>query len=147
MSPRRPVNRTRRRLAPKGPSETALQMAAWRYLQYALPPEVRAFHVPNGGKRDEREAAKLKAMGVCPGVHDFVFVLPNAQVATIELKVGRNDLSDEQIDWKTWLEGRGACVAVCRSVEEVETVVVRWLAAFQLKPRAYLHPLFGTEHA
>ena len=34
-----------------------------------------------------------------------------------------------------------------RSVEEVETVVVRWLAAFQLKPRAYLHPLFGTEHA
>lgn len=116
-------------------SEDALHQQVWRWLQLALPREVRAFHPANGGLRDKAVAGKLKAMGVVKGVWDFVFIFPNAQVGMIELKVGDNELTDEQAEWGEWLLQRGAVREVCRSLEEVETTVTRWLAAFGLKPR------------
>jgi hypothetical protein len=117
-------------------SETALHMSVWRYLRYALPPECRAFHPANGGHRTKAAGGQLKAMGVVPGVPDFILILPNAQVAGIELKVGSNDLTDEQLEWRDWMVGRGCGFAVCRSLEEVETTITRWLNAFGLTPRA-----------
>ena len=38
-------------------------------LQY---PHIISFHVPNGGKRSAREAARLKRQGVLAGVSDIL---------------------------------------------------------------------------
>jgi hypothetical protein len=119
-------------------SEAAFHMQTWKYLRVALPPEVRAFHTPNGGLRNKAEAGKLKAMGVVPGLWVFVFIFPNAEVGMLELKVGKNGLTDEQEEWGDWLLQRGAAREVCWTIDEVERVVTRWLAAYGLRPRATL---------
>lgn len=44
------------------------------------------FAVPNGGNRNLREAARLKAQGVMAGVSDLVLLLPDRKAYFIELK-------------------------------------------------------------
>jgi hypothetical protein len=54
------------------------------------------YHVPNGGKRNEREANKLKAMGVLAGIPDVHTAIPAAGYASlyIEFKETGNKTSD-----------------------------------------------------
>lgn len=127
---RRPATRTRK------VKEIGLHMSAAAYLRRACPGEVLWFHVPNGEKRDESTAGKLKAMGVLAGVPDFVFVLPNAQAAFLELKAADGVLSDPQIDFRDRVLAAGCGYATARSLDEVEAVLVRWLACFGLTPSA-----------
>lgn len=63
------------------------------------------FHVPNGGNRDPREAAKFKAMGVVAGVSDLIF-LYNSRVYIFEFKNanGKGRLSKEQNDFIAAME-------------------------------------------
>lgn len=129
--PRRPVTRAK---VPQ--KEVSLHMSVAAYLRRACPDAVLWFHVPNGEKRDARTAGKLKAMGVLAGVPDFVFVMPNAQAAFIELKVGDNGLSSAQIEFRAQALSSGCAYATARSMEEVEAILTRWLAAYDLKPRA-----------
>lgn len=44
------------------------------------------FAVPNGGNRNLREAARLKAQGVMAGVSDLIILLPNKRVYFVEIK-------------------------------------------------------------
>jgi len=111
--------------------EDKLQIALVYELRLRLPPDVQFFHTPNGGERAKREAAKLKAMGVLPGIPDLMFLLPDGTWRGIELKVGRNTLTPEQHAFKArW----GDRVAVCRSAVEVEAALRLW--GFVLKGRA-----------
>lgn len=48
--------------------------------------EVLWFHSPNGGGRSKAEAGILKAMGVLPGVHDLIFLMPDCRLFSLELK-------------------------------------------------------------
>ena len=66
----------------------------WAYNTY---PQIRKllFHVPNGGKRNRREANKMKAMGVTAGIPDLVLYW-KGQLYGFELKVGNNSTSDNQ---------------------------------------------------
>lgn len=71
-------------------------------------------HVPNGEKRSKRVAAKLKRMGVKPGVPDvLIFTRPPL---AIELKRadGKGRVSKEQRQWLADLQADGwtICVAV-----------------------------------
>ena len=67
------------------------------------------YAVPNGGKRDKATAAKLKAEGVKAGVPDVV--LPVGRIGYqgfyIELKVGKNTTSKDQVVWLTELAAEG----------------------------------------
>jgi hypothetical protein len=56
--------------------ESRLQRACvqWFRLQY---PAHTLFAIPNGGKRNAREAGILKAEGVLPGVADLFLMYPN----------------------------------------------------------------------
>jgi len=47
-----------------------------RALMKALPLLAHVIHVPNGGKRDAKEAAILNGMGVKAGVSDLLFLAP-----------------------------------------------------------------------
>lgn len=135
---------------PKAQSETALQMQVVKFLRWAWPADLLFYHVPNGGKREQKtrtgkdgktvryspEAGKLKAMGVRPGVGDLAFHLPKGRIGYIELKVGANDLEPDQIDFRDDCLAHGHGYAVARSLQDVEHILAGWLALYGRKLRA-----------
>lgn len=58
----------------------------------------RCFHIPNGGKRNIREAMFLKRQGVLSGVFDVFLAIPNHLYngLWIEFKAGKNCLTENQ---------------------------------------------------
>lgn len=91
----------------------------YRHISWAL------FHVPNGGKRNSIEAAKLKAMGVRPGVPDLLLVIPRGgyNYLAMELKVGNNTQTANQRNYQTKMSENGGCYAVIRTIDEfIQTV-------------------------
>ncbi len=87
---------------------------------------VMYFHVPNGESRSARTGAKLKAMGVMPGVADLAFVLPGGRAAFMELKIGAGRLSDHQKAFRDVVTGAGAWFATVTDIEEARGVLASW---------------------
>lgn len=83
-----------------------------------------AFHVPNGGKRDKATAAKLKAMGVMPGVADWVVLRRQRPAGLIELKTETGRQSTEQMVFQARAEEAGSDYRVVRDVRE-------WIAVME----------------
>lgn len=87
------------------------------------------FAIPNGGQRHLSVAAKLKAEGVLSGVPDLFLALPSGEYhgLWLELKVGKNKLTDNQKKMFALLTEQGyKCVEV-RSVEEFIEVTEEYL--------------------
>lgn len=122
-------------------SELTVHMQVAAYLRRAMPQPafpVIWFHVPNGEKRDKRTAGKLRSMGVLAGVPDFVFIMPNGQAAFLELKSATGDLSDAQHEFRERARAIGCGYATARTLDEAVATLERWLAAYNLRPRATL---------
>ena len=97
----------------------------------------RAFHVPNGEYRHPATAARLKTMGVRPGVVDFLlpYHVYDAGVdklytgLAIELK--RSDHSNkptpEQEQWLLWLDSQDWRCVVCYGAQEAIDVICEYL--------------------
>lgn len=83
------------------------------------------FHVPNGGKRNGREAGRLKRMGVRPGVADLLFFWGRDKGA-IELKAGKNKQTDTQEAFQAEWEALGGKYRVCRDFESVVATLCEW---------------------
>jgi hypothetical protein len=100
---------------------------ACRLKAHSLTGDLRAvwFKVPNEGKRTPAVAAILKAMGMIPGVWDFVFLWQDGS-GVIELKAGRNKLTGAQADFAHWCDLEGVRKAEARSYREVEAVLKEW---------------------
>ena len=99
-------------------------------------PDVKwAFHTPNGEKRDKATAAKLKRMGVRAGVPDVLMPIMNAAPIggeffvglAIELKVGRNTVSDEQAAWLECLQLNGWATYICYDWVDAARILIRWV--------------------
>lgn len=105
--------------------EDAFQEDVIRQARLMLRREVMFFHVPNGGKRNVREAAKLKRMGVLAGVPDLIFIRAGA-VYMLELKAGKNDTTSIQDATIAALTEAGAQIAVCRDMTEVVAAWRKW---------------------
>lgn len=112
------------RRKPRRHLEDDLQMQVAHYLTRVCP-DILFFAVPNGGKRNPREAARLKAMGVLPGVADLLLFWSGGAGA-IELKVGRNNQSIEQYRFMQLWQSCGGRLAVCRSLDEVRDAIRAW---------------------
>ena len=99
----------------KGPSELSEQVVVVRELRRA---GLLYCAVPNGGRRDRREAYMLKASGVVSGVPDLLIFepTPDGHVGTaLEMKRegGRmSNLSKAQRGWLEALSSRGWLVLV-----------------------------------
>jgi len=63
-----------RNVVGRSPKEHELQIQLVSLLKWCKREDVLMFHVPNGELRDKVAAAKLRAMGVLPGVSDLVFL-------------------------------------------------------------------------
>lgn len=75
-------------------NEDQFSAATFQYINNNYP-KLRGlfFHVANGGYRDKNEAAKMKSMGIVPGIHDYVCVCP---LFGLELKMPNGILSPSQ---------------------------------------------------
>ena len=115
-------------MSPEAESQAAvIEWAAWSERRY---PELKwLHHIPNGGSRHPREAANLKKQGVKAGVSDLS--LPVARCGFhglyIEMKYGRNKLSEPQRDCIAFLRGEGYAVNVCYSAQEAIVTIVKYL--------------------
>ena len=68
------------------PKEFELQIAIMGQFRWRRAPGWKGFHTANGEKRDKRTGAKLKAMGVEPGIPDLVFIAPDGRAHFLEVK-------------------------------------------------------------
>lgn len=119
-------------------SETAHQRAlfAWAALNRAKYPCLKyMFAIPNGGERNIKVAAGLKAEGVKSGVPDIFLPAPGwgKHGLFIEMKkeMYRNrkngGCSDEQLGYIEYLSGCGYTVRVCYNWIEASEVIVNYL--------------------
>lgn len=83
------------------------------------------FHCPNGGGRSKSESGILKAMGVKPGIPDFMLPFQSGAYIGlgIELKSSEGRLSDDQRKWLQYAHSQGWCVAVVRTLDQYIDVV------------------------
>jgi hypothetical protein len=106
-------------------NEDILQSDCWKWLWNNHPVTRRCcWHVPNGGKRIIKEAAKFKAMGVLAGVSDIHFIWAS-QLYIIELKVGVNHITDAQEQYIRAATKQGAIFYECRSLEKFKEIMTR----------------------
>lgn len=96
----------------------AHQDPRWRYI----------LAIPNGGHRDIRVAAKLKAEGVRRGIPDLFLAVASRGYhgLWIELKVGKNRESVEQMDWKVNLTDNGYCCMTVRDYPDRVVELILW---------------------
>lgn len=116
-------------------SEDQEQIALMRWAAYEsgkYPALKKLHHIANGGSRNPIEAAKLKRMGVKPGVPDLF--LPEARGGYhglyIELKRVRNGVvSAAQKGWIEALRASGYRVEVCKGWVAASEVILDYLKA------------------
>lgn len=109
-----------RRVEREGMEQEAL--FSWAEHMRYITPELRMlYHVPNGGYRNQAEAARLKRQGVKAGVPDLCLPVPRGAFhgLYIELKAEGGKTSKSQDAWLCDLRGQGYAAYVC----------VGWLAA------------------
>lgn len=99
-------------------AETALHIAIVNFLRLTLPEDAVLWHSASGEVRDKRTAAKLKAMGVVPGLCDL-FIFWNRQLIGIEIKAPGGRLSKEQVEMHKRLVRAGAFVTVAYDIDAV----------------------------
>jgi hypothetical protein len=99
--------------------EDRLQIAVARFLDVSLPVGAVWFHIANQRQTSVRVGAKLKRMGVKPGIPDLCIVW-RGRVIFIELKSEGGRVKSTQSDMLSALTMAGAVVNVCRSLEDVQ---------------------------
>ena len=114
--------------------EADLQAAIMRWAETMEPryPELKwLFHVPNGGRRNGREAVSLKAQGVKSGVLDLC--LPVARGGYhgfwLELKKPNSNErpSDSQAEFMNFVAGQGYYAAWTNDFEKAKGLIVNYL--------------------
>ena len=120
-------------------NESKLQSSCVKYFRYNYR-DLILYSIPNGGLRDKRNAVVLKREGVLPGVPDLFLAHPSNGYhgLYIELKVGKNKLTDHQKRVIYKLEKENYKVVVCYSLDEFITAVREYLGETTIKDRKLL---------
>lgn len=134
--PRRPRKPQKPRTRPNAHLEDDLSCAVNKLFCAIFDPEKVVFYaVPNGGRRDATEAVRLKAQGVRRGVYDWHLhwngpidytKVVGPCTGVLELKVGKNDRSDEQKVFGRRMRIIGHYADVCWSLDEVIGAIAEW---------------------
>ena len=93
--------------------EHKIQCAIIQYLRLS---KVFCFAIPNGGKRDKREGARLKSEGVLPGVAD-IEMWSNNKTYFIEVKTEKGRQTTEQKDFERICVAHGHEYKIWRSID------------------------------
>ncbi len=112
--------------------ESALQIVCvrWFWLQYPQLEKV-LFAVPNGGKRNSREAQIMKSEGVRAGVSDLILLCPSAKgeyhSLCIEMKTEKGKQTKLQKEWQEEAEKQGNKYVVVHNIDEFMEAVQDYL--------------------
>ncbi len=116
----------------------AVALIRWRDLHAKKYPELALlFAIPNGGKRNAREAARLKRMGVKAGVSDYLLPVSNDEFPEgddarhglwLELKAAKGRLSQPQVDWLNAMEAQGYATCAPHGWVEAARAIAKYLA-------------------
>lgn len=115
-----------RRAADMRPKEASLHIAVADVLRERCLPYWTWFHVPNGEYRGARLGAKLKEMGVKPGIPDLILIAPDNTNRFLELKREGEKLNEAQREFQTMCIARGYPHAVAYSVDEAIAILEEW---------------------
>jgi hypothetical protein len=107
-------------------SEFQLQADIVALLRKYRRPDWRFWHTPNGEIRDPRTAAKLKAMGVLPGVPDLLLLAPDGSLRCLECKAHGGRLSDEQEDFRTFCIAREIPYVTAFKIDDALAAFREW---------------------
>ena len=110
--------------------EHELQAACVKWFSLQYPQYDRMlFAIPNGGHRDIRTAARLKAEGVKRGVPDLFLSIPRAGYCGlyIEMKYGENKLTADQEAFFKKARDLGYCCLDFYNLEEFVAVITDYL--------------------
>jgi len=123
------------------------QKALFQFAAYVK--ALKWFHaIPNGGKRNLREAVRLKAQGTKAGVHDTF--LPKARGVYhgcyLEMKHGKNRLSEKQIEFALEVIAEGYCSFTCYSSAEAEEALKLYLKLEQHETISSTFPHLSMNH-
>ena len=108
--------------------ESQEQAAYFEWAQYI--PELKWAHaIPNGGRRDKKEAANLKRQGVKAGVSDIFIPLARGKYhgLYIELKTKTGKPSPEQKEFISDMRRNGYAGVFCYGAEEAIEATKQYL--------------------
>jgi hypothetical protein len=105
-------------------SEAALHRQVAKFLDAALCPEVFWTTIDHAGG-GKVLGAQRKARGARKGIPDLLIV-HKGHAYWIELKTAKGRVSKAQEDVSDRLLTAGCWVYVCRSIEEVQSAVLKW---------------------
>lgn len=111
--------------------EEDMQLQCVKWFDHQYPKlKLHLHHSPNGGKRNEREAARFKAMGTRAGFPDLILLYPNQfySFMGIELKTEKGKQSEHQKAYQKLFDGMGAKYIIVRSIEDFMREVKDYLS-------------------
>lgn len=87
------------------------------------------FAVPNGGKRNIKEAARMKKQGVVPGASDILCLIPNKHYnyMGMECKTEKGKQSEDQKEFQKQVEAAGGFYVLFRSAREGIEILKKYL--------------------
>lgn len=99
------------------------------FASHAEPELDLLYHIPNGGKRNQKEAFNLKRQGVRAGVPDLCLPVARGKFHAlyIEMKVGKNKPTKNQKEWMRKLNEQGNLAIVCYGWEEASAVLTKYI--------------------
>ena len=110
--------------------KACIQLWDWKLAAKYGQPKQALFAIPNGGARNKITGAKLKAEGVRKGIPDLFLSVPSIpgwecyNGMYMELKVGRNKLSPEQLEFKDYCQKEDFYrFMIIRTVDEFEEAI------------------------
>lgn len=95
------------------------------------------FAVPNGGKRNVREAARLKRAGVKAGVPDVFLDYPSKGFHGLRIEFKRvkgGRATPDQISWLTIFRALGYSAVIANGCAEAQSIVLAYLGREEVPP-------------
>lgn len=100
--------------------ESQIQIDIIKGIRLFYANELFAFAVPNGGKRNVREAVAMKRTGTVAGVSDLIVLGNNSKTFFVEVKTDKGKLSEPQMDFKKLVESKGFNYLLVRSFADFQ---------------------------
>lgn len=113
-------------------SKEAYEIKGWAAEHKDSPVDILGllFAIPNGGARDPKVGAILKATGVKPGVSDIFFPAPLHGLHGLWIEMKKAKGGTESLEQKWWgaqMQEQGYGYVVCHGWIEARAIILQWL--------------------
>jgi len=92
---------------------------------------IKFYAIPNGGRRDLREAVKFKRMGTIPGVPDICIPIPSGSYHGLYIELKRTHggrLSQAQSEWLDFLSKKGYYAIVAAGFDQARDAITYYFS-------------------